>query len=37
MGNNFVFSIDNDEKRVIHPKSDNVQIMMNDKAEEIIE
>ena len=29
-------SQDNDEERVMHSKSDNIEIMINDKAEEII-
>ena len=35
--NNFNSSIDNDEERVMHSKSDNIETMMNDKADEIIE
>ena len=35
---NFIFSRDgNDEERVIHSKSDNIEIMMHDKADEVIE
>ena len=33
---NFVSSIDNDEERVMHLKSDDIQIMINDEAEEVI-
>ena len=33
---NFVSSIDNDEERVMHSKSDDMQIMINDEAEEVI-
>ena len=34
---NFVSSIDNDEERVMHSKSDDIQIMINnDEAEEVI-
>ena len=33
---NFVSSIDNDEERVMHSKSDDTQIMINDEAEEVI-
>ena len=29
--------MDNDEKCVMHSKSDNIEIMMNDKAHKIIE
>ena len=28
---------DNDEKRVIHSRSDSIEIMLNDKADEVIE
>ena len=35
--NNFFSSIDNDEERVMHAKSDNIEIMMNLKAGEIME
>ena len=34
---NFLFSINNDEECVMHSKSDNVEIMMNDKADGIKE
>ena len=30
-------SLDNDEKRVMHSKSDNTEIMINDEADEVIE
>ena len=33
---NFMSSKDNDEERVIHLKSDNKEIMINDKADEFI-
>ena len=33
---NFISSIGNDEERVMHSKSDNIEIMMNYKADEII-
>ena len=36
MTNNFISSIGNDEERVMHSKSDNIEIMMNYKADEII-
>ena len=32
-----ISSLDNDEERVVHPKSDKIEIMINDEAEEIIE
>ena len=34
---NFISLKDNDEERVIHSKSDNIEIMINDKADEVIE
>ena len=35
---NFIFSRDgNDEELVIHSKSDNIEILMHDKADEVIE
>ena len=37
IANNFISSIDNDKERVLHSKSDNIEIMMNDKADENIE
>ena len=33
---NFVFSKHNDEKRVMHPKRDNVEILIDDKPEKVI-
>ena len=30
---NFFYSIDNDEECVMHSKSDNIEIMMNDEAD----
>ena len=33
---NFISSIDNYEKRVMHSKRDNVEIMINHKADEVI-
>ena len=35
--NNFISSIDNDEELVMHPKSDNMEIMINDEADKVIE
>ena len=29
-------SIDNDEERVMHSKSDNIEIIVNDEADEVI-
>ena len=34
---NFTSSEDNDEKCAIHLKSDNVEITINDKADEVLE
>ena len=34
--NNFIFSIDNDEEHVAHSKTDNVEIMINDEANEVM-
>ena len=35
IANNFISSIDNDEERVMHSKSDNIEIMINDEANEV--
>ena len=34
---NFISSKDNDDEHVLHSKSDNTQIMINDKVHEVIE
>ena len=34
--NNFISSIDNDEERVMHANSDNIETMINDEADEVI-
>ena len=34
IANNFIFSIDNDEEHVVHSKSDNIEIMINDNRDE---
>ena len=34
--NNFIFSINNDEERVIHSKGNNIEPKMNDEVEEVI-
>ena len=34
---NFISSKDDDEECVMHSKSDKMQIMINDKADEVIE
>ena len=33
---NFISSKDNDEERVMYPKSDNIEIMINDEVDEVI-
>ena len=34
---NFIFPKDNDEESVMHSKSDNIKIMINDRTDEVIE
>ena len=34
--NHFSSSLDNDEERAMHSKSGNIEIMINDKADEVI-
>ena len=34
---NFISSKDNDGERVMHSKNDNIEIMINDKADEVTE
>ena len=36
IANNIVSSIDSVEEHVMHSKSDNIEIMINDKADEVI-
>ena len=36
VANNFISSTDNDEQSVMHSESDNIQIMINDEADEVI-
>ena len=36
IANNFICSIDNDEEHVMHSRSDNIEIMINDEADEVI-
>ena len=36
IADNFISSIDNDEEHVMHSKSDNIEIMINDEADEVI-
>ena len=37
IANNFISSIDNDEERLMHSKSDNIEIMINDEVDEVVE
>ena len=37
IANNFISSLDNGEECVMHSKSDNIEIMINDKAHGITE
>ena len=34
--NGFISSIDNDEEHVMHSKSDNIEVIINDEADEVI-
>ena len=36
MANNFISSLDNDKERVMHSKSEKIEIMTNDEAGEVI-
>ena len=36
IANNFISSTDNDEEHVMHSKSDNIEIMINGEANEVI-
>ena len=36
MTNNFISSVDIDKEHVMHSKSDNVEIMINDEADKVI-
>ena len=36
IANNFISSIDNDEEHLIHSNSENIKIMISDKADEVI-
>ena len=36
IANNFILSIADDEERLMHSKNDNIEIMMNDEAYEVI-
>ena len=36
IANNFISSIDNDEEHVMHSKSDNIEIMISEEANEVL-
>ena len=36
IANNFISSIENDEDRVMNWKNDNIEIMINDEADEVL-
>ena len=36
IANNIISSIDNDEQCAMHSKSDNIEILINDEADEVI-
>ena len=36
IANNVISSIDNDKKHVMHSKSDNIEIIINDEADEVV-
>ena len=35
IANNIISSLENDEERVMHSKNDNIEIMINDEADEL--
>ena len=35
IAHNFIYSIDNDKERVMHSKSDNIEIMIYNEADEV--
>ena len=37
IANNFISSLDNNEERVMHSKSDNIEIIINDEANKVID
>ena len=37
IANNFISSLDNNEEHVMHSKSDNIEIMINDEANKVID
>ena len=36
IASNYISFIDNDEKRVMHSKCDNIEIMMNEETDKVI-
>ena len=36
MASNFFSSLDTDEERVMYSKSDNIEVMISDEADEVI-
>ena len=36
IANNFICSIDKHEERAVHSKIDNIEIIINDEADEVI-
>ena len=36
IANNFILSIDNDEKRIMHSKSDSIEIIINNEADKFL-
>ena len=36
MAGNFISSADNDEEHIMHLKSDNIEIIINDEADAVI-
>ena len=36
IANNFISSIDNDEECIMHSQSGNIEVMVNDEADEVI-
>ena len=37
IANNFISSKDNDEEQLMHSKSDDIEILINDEEDEVIE
>ena len=36
IANNFISSIDNDEEHIMHSRSDDIEIIINDEADKVI-